>query len=353
MVIALRDDYPVKRVAEVLDVPRSCVYRENATGPRALEDAELLKEIKQIFDHHKQCYGSPRIYAELKSRGVICGENRVARLMKKNGLVAVHAPSKKPKTTDSRHGGAVAPNRLKTLDITCPNQAWAMDITYLKTNIGWIYLAAVLDLFLHKIVGWEVSNHNDSALTEGALKHAAERQNYPNNVLIHSDRGSQYASDGFIGLAESLGYIRSMSAKGNCYDNATMESFFGVAKREDFDRWEMEDLPSVRARVFDYIEVYYNRERIHTALGMSPAEFEKQIAVKTPSAEFFKASNAPQVGVEKAGELPPRPRPVVALSEYPSVGCSPAEPASVSSNTHPIQQIVIENNNKKEYAPNR
>ena len=144
-----------------------------------------------------------------------------------------------------------------------------------------------------------------------------------------------------------------MSAKGNCYDNATMESFFGVIKREELDRWEMPDLASVRYHVFEYIETYYNRTRIHTTLGMTPAEFEKLADSKTPSAEFSEALNAPQVGNKKAGEMTLRPRPVVALSEYPSAGCSPAEPASVSSDIHLIQQTKLENNNKKEYSLNR
>ena len=213
---------------------------------------------------------------QLQEEGIVCSEKRVARLMKKEGLKGLSAKRKGPKTTDSSHNGPIAPNRLKQMNVTEAHQVWVMDITYIKCGGSWAYLAAVLDLYLHKIVGWEVSEVMDSALVEAALKQAVMRQGMPENVTVHSDRGSQYASRSFIGLVESLGYPRSMSAKGNCYDNAAMESFFGVIKREELDRWEMPTLSSVRNRVFDYIETYYNRARIHTSIGMTPAQFEKQ-----------------------------------------------------------------------------
>lgn len=350
----LANDYALLRLAEVLEVSRTGCYREVAPpGKRSQEDAVLTEAIRRVYTHHRGRYGSPRIWLDLCDQGIACGRNRVARLMRQDGLRAIVPSRKRPRTTDSSHDGPIAPNLLKSLVITRANQAWAMDITYVACGNDWVYLAAVLDLYLHKIVGWQLADHMESSLVTDALTMAARRQNYPADVIVHSDRGCQYASRNFVQLAEALGYSRSMSAKGNCYDNATMESFFGVLKREELDRWEMPDLAAVRHHVFEYIETYYNRIRIHTALGMSPAQFEKQAVPKTPSAEFSEALNAPQVGNQKAGETAPRPRPVVALSEYPLGGCSPAEPTCVSPDNPSIQQIDIENNNKKEHILNR
>lgn len=345
----MADQYPVKRLAEVLAVSRMCMYRSEEPGPRKQLNASLIDEILRVFHQHHQRYGSPRVYLQLHAEGIPCGENRVARLMREAGLRAVAPSRKRPRTTNRAHNGPIAPNLLKSMKITHANQVWAMDITYVHCEQGWVYLAAVLDLYLHKIVGWQLAEHMESSLIIDALQMAARRQNWPTGVVVHSDRGSQYASQAFIQLTEALGYIRSMSAKGNCYDNATMESFFGVLKREELNRWEMPNLAAVRSRVFDYIETYYNRFRIHTALGMSPSAFEETTVSKTPSAEFSEALIAPQVGHEKTGKLPSRPRPVVAISKYPSAGCSPAEPASVSLDNQFIQQINIEHNNKKEY----
>mgnify|MGYP006295189557 CR=1 FL=1 len=271
---ALSDQHSVKKLCEVLDVSRSACCRERGTGKRAEEDAVLFEEIEQVFNEHRERYGSPRIHAELLRKGIRCGENRVARLMRENGLHAVVPKRKAPLTTDSRHGGPIAPNLLKTMKVWRANQAWAMDITYIWAGKRWVYLAAVLDLHLHKIAGWAVSKSLQSGLVTNALNQALVRQGYPEGVTVHSDRGVQYASKEFIELVEALGYTRSMSAKGNCYDNATMESFFGVLKREEMDRWEFASLQDVRNHVFDYIETYYNRKRIHTTIGMPPEEFE-------------------------------------------------------------------------------
>ncbi|MFH0879805.1 MAG: IS3 family transposase [Lentisphaerota bacterium] len=340
-------EYALSRLSRVLCVSRSRFYRTAGLGPRAQSDRELLEHIHRIYRQHKKRYGSPRIHLQLENEGLVCGENRVARLMREAGLQAVYPRRKRPRTTNSHHQGPIAPNLLKGLTIKAPNQAWAMDITYVHCGISWVYLAAVLDLFLHKIVGWELSEKIDAHLVQAALRHAARRQGYPEEVLTHSDRGCQYASEGFIGLVDALGYQRSMSAKGNCYDNAAMESFFGVLKREELDRWEMPTLEAVRNRVFDYIETYYNRERIHTAIGMTPAEFEKGFFQETPSAEFLKACVAPSVGQKKAGASRPRPRPMVATSEYPSESCSPAELSSVSSDEQDIQETEIEIKHEK------
>lgn len=345
----LSKSYPVKRVAECLDVSRSGYYLVTGQGPRAESDAELLEHIRRIHTEHRERYGSPRMYLELRRQGIVCSENRVARLMREAGIQGLCARRKRPRTTHSDHDGPIAPNVLKKLHVCAPHQVWAMDITYLACGGHWAYLAAVLDLYLHKIVGWELSHRIDSALVEDALRNAAHRQGLPGNVLVHSDRGSQFASGGFIGLVDNLGYQRSMSAKGNCYDNAAMESFFGVLKREELDRWEMPTLSAVRNRVFDYIETYYNPKRIHTTLGMTPAQFENGYFSNAPSAEFSEASVAPSVAIKKAEAMKPRPRPMVATSEYPSESCSPAELSSVSSDGQSIHHVNIENKHQKEY----
>jgi putative transposase len=338
---ALSRKFPLAPVARALGVPRSSHYRKLASGPRTAEDAWLTEHIQRVFTQHKKRYGSPRIHLQLRQEGISCGIHRVARLMKNAGLVAKMPKRKAPRTTDSRHGGPVAPNLLKTMKIDRANHVWVMDITYIPQGNGWAYLAAVLDLHLHKVVGWAISGNLHAEVVCSALRRAQKRQGYPKGVVVHSDRGCQYASKSFLALCEALGCIRSMSAKGNCYDNAAMESFFGVLKREDLNDFHFDSIESVRAQVFEYIETYYNRIRIHTALGMSPQDFETQ-QQRTPSAEFSPAWVAPMVGGKMAGEKPPRPRPMVATPGYPAEGCSPAVPASVSPDNSSIQHQLLE-----------
>jgi transposase InsO family protein len=333
----LSSEFPLAKLARTLGVSRAAHYRAPDSGPRAVEDAWLTLQIRRIFIQHKKRYGSPRIHTQLRQQGILCGKNRVARLMQEAGLVAKTPKRKAPRTTDSRHGGPIAPNLLKDMKINRPNQAWAMDITYIPQSNSWAYLAAVLDLHLHKVVGWDISESLHADVVCAALQNAQRRQGYPDGVVVHSDRGSQYASESFVRLCGHFGCVRSMSAKGNCYDNATMESFFGVLKREELNDFQFDSVASVRAQVFEYIETYYNRVRIHTALGMSPQAFES-LQKKTPSAEFSQAWVAPMVGEKMAGEKPPRPRPTVATPDYPSEGCSPAEPSSVSPDTPSIHQ---------------
>lgn len=341
--------YPVNRLADILEISRSGHYRVVGEGVRAQEEVQLTHEITSVFHEHKERYGSPRIYQDLKSKGVRCGKNRVAKLMRKSRLRAVGPRRKNPKTTNSSHNGPIAPNVLKTMDITGPNQAWAMDITYIECGGSHVFLAAVLDLYLHKIAGWDLADHLRSELACNALRKAYHAQGQPRGVLVHSDRGCQYASQSFIQLCDDLKCSRSMSAKGYCYDNAAMESFFGVLKREEMDRWIFSTIDDVRRQVFEYIETYYNRKRIHSTLGMTPVEFESSQKTKTPSAEFGKESVAPKVRHEKAGERTPQPRPMVATSGYPLERCSPAELSAVSPDNLEMDQTSIECNNKKEY----
>lgn len=337
----LAADYPVKQVATALEISRAGYYRTDENSPRSVEDAQLTVEITKIYKAHKKRYGSPRVHIALKEKGIHCGENRVAKLMRRAGLRGICPRRKAPRTTDSKHGGPIAPNLLKEMEVTGPNEAWAMDITYVKVGGSWAYLAAVLDHYLHQIVGWDLapSLHASSACT--ALKRAMIRQGHPKGVVIHSDRGCQYASDEFMKVSKKYNCARSMSAKGNCYDNATMESFFGVIKREELDQMSFDNIDQLRAQIFEYIETYYNRNRIHSTLGMSPAAFERIHYTAAPAAEFSEAWVDPMVE-KKAGENTPQPRPKVSTSDYPAAGCSPAEPSSVSPDTPSIQHNPLE-----------
>jgi transposase InsO family protein len=337
----IANEFPIKRIAEALDISRAGHYRKIGDGPRAVEDAHLTSEISKVFAANKERYGSPRIYLDLRSRGFTCGENRVARLMRCKGLKGISPRKKGPQTTDSKHNGPIAPNILKEMELSAPNQAWAMDITYVNVDGSWAYLSAVLDMFLHQIIGWELTSTLHAAGPCSALKRAMQRQGSPEGVVIHSDRGCQYASKEFIKLSSQYDCVRSMSAKGNCYDNATMESFFGVLKREELDRHPFRDIQHLRTHVFEYIETYYNRNRIHTTLGMGPALFEKLYYEDAPSAEFSQAWVDPMVE-KKAGGKILQPRPTVSTSSYPANGCSPAEPSSVSPDTVSIQQQSLE-----------
>ena len=273
--------------------------------------------------------------------------------MRVAGLAGRVRRRKRPRTTDSSHGGPISPNRIKTLEVAVPNQVWAMDITYLRTGEGWSYLAAVLDVFSRKIVGWQMGDSLETTLVAEALKRALAHRKWSAGLIVHSDRGSQYGSHDFRNLLKDHQLVQSMSAKGNCYENATMESFFGTLKHEEVGGIEFADHSSARQSVFAYIETYYNRLRIHTSLqGLSPEEFEQiwenPPPTDTPSANgFSEAYGAPDGQTKKAGKFAAfQPRPSVARPGYPLEGCSPAEPSSVSQGK--ISQTDIEGYGNKE-----
>src|SRR5262245_20094712 len=224
---------------------------------------------------HKRCYGSPRMCRELRSRGVRVCENTVARLMREHGLRAAGV-RKFRHTTDSNHGHAVAKNVLKQdLRASRPNEKWVADITYLWTEEGWLYLAAVQDLYSRKVVGWSLGERLTRTLVTDALRMAIGRQLPGKSLIVHSDRGSQYASACYQALLASAGIICSMSRRGNCWDNAPMESFFATLKKELVYQTRYATRAEARQSVFEYIEVFYNPERRHSALGyVSPCRFE-------------------------------------------------------------------------------
>ena len=263
----------------VLEVSRSGYYawQQRPESARLVWQRELVAEMQQIHgETHKRNYGSPRMLDELRARGCEVSENTVAKLMQENKLRAATA-RKFRHTTDSNHSHPVAENVLnQEFEQEQPNTAWVSDITYIETREGWLYLACILDLYSRKVVGWSMSERMKSDLVITALEMGL-RQRCPEAgaLLHHSDRGSQYASGAFRKLLAAHGITCSMSGTGNCYDNAAMESFFATLKKELVYQENYATREAARQSIFEYIEVFYNRERRHSALGhQSPSEFE-------------------------------------------------------------------------------
>lgn len=263
----------------VFEVSRSGYYRwvKSRNSDRRIEDADLSARILSIHEKSRRIYGSPRIHRELKKQGIYCGCKRVARLMREADLRGKCRKKFKPKTTDSKHGDRIYPNLMPEVKIVRPNQVWAADITYIDTREGWVYLATVIDMFSRKIVGWAIGTTLARTLPLQALSMALAGRSAPE--LHHSDRGSQYGSDDYKKKLDQHRITGSMSRKGNCYDNATQESFYHSLKTELVFHERYENLEEARSSIFDYIEVFYNRQRSHSSLSYkSPAEFETEFA---------------------------------------------------------------------------
>ena len=276
----LASEYPVHELAWAFEVSRSGYYKwlKRAEGERARKARELTVHIERIHKEKKQRYGSPRLCRQLRQEGILTSENRVARLMKAAGLQARPKRAFRPRTTDSNHPHPIAPNQLKAApEPTSPDQIWVTDITYIWTLQGWIYLAAVMDLFSRRIVGWALSDTLETILVKEALARAQKERRPPPGLLHHSDRGCQYASHAYRALLESWGMNASMSAAGCCYDNAAMESFWSTLKTELVPENCFAGLREARTALFEYIELFYNPRRLHSALGyQSPVDFENQ-----------------------------------------------------------------------------
>lgn len=276
----MKDSYSILALCANLRVSPSGFYdwqkRQTCPGPRAREDEALAQEIQQIHQRSRQTYGSPRIVDELRKNGKRHGRNRVGRLMNEEGLCGRQKGRYRVQTTDSNHDEPIAPNRLATAPKpTGPNQIWVADITYIETAEGWLYLAAILDLYSRKIVGWAMSERIDTTLILKALAMALLHRNAPAGLLFHSDRGVQYASADYRAALANAGLTASMSRKGNCYDNAFIESFWSTLKMDLIYRRAFSTRAEAKRKIFDYIEVFYNRQRSHTALGfLSPVDFE-------------------------------------------------------------------------------
>ena len=268
------DSYPLQMLCTALQVSDSGFTSwQRSDGPKKwLSDGALLKRIREIHEETKAAYGSPRIYQELKGLGIPVSKGRVERLMRENDLRGRHKRRFKA-TTDSKHTLPVAPNRLEQNFVTeRPDQVWTADITYIATAEGWLYLAIVLDLYTRQIVGWAMRERMTKELVIDALRMAWFRRRPPPGLIHHSDRGSQYCSHDFQKQLAAYGMLASMSRKGNCWDNATSESFFNSLKNERVHGSRYETRDEARADLFDYVEVFYNRSRRHSALGgQSPA----------------------------------------------------------------------------------
>jgi putative transposase len=273
--------FPVAAMCRVLGVSRSGYYAWKTQVPskRARDDAGLLVHVRAVFKAHRR-YGSPRVHRELRAVGVPIGRHRVARLMRADGL-RVKQARRFVATTASNHDFAIAPNLVRRdFTVAVPNAVWAADITYLPTREGWLYLAVILDLYSRVVVGWNVTDHLRAELAVDALRSAIARRRPKPGLIHHSDRGVQYACDAYRDALKAVGAKRSMSRKGDCWDNAPVESFFGSLKREllDDDRVFATHVEA-RWAVFDYIEWYYNQTRRHSALDyVSPAQYEKKVA---------------------------------------------------------------------------
>jgi putative transposase len=269
----------VSRLCAVLGVSASGYYdwRKRPPSQRQRANERLLAAIRREHEASRQTYGSPRIHAALKQQGVQVGRKRVARLMRSDGLVGKTPRRKRPVTTQREPGALAAPNLLaQDFTTSRPDETWLADLTYIDTAEGWLYLALVMDLFTRAIVGWSMADHMQATLVERALFMALGRRLPDGDLLHHSDQGSQYTSALIQALLAQHHIQVSMSGVGNCYDNAPMESFIGTLKTECVV-YPFATRAEARQAIFEYIEVWYNRQRLHSSLGyMSPAAFERQ-----------------------------------------------------------------------------
>ena len=272
-----RTNWPVNRMCRVLELSQSGYYawRKRPASPQKMANEVLLEKIETAYQNSYGTYGSPRIFEELREEEVDCSENRIARLMRQHDIVAIQEKRYK-RTTRANPAHPVVPNRLgRDFKATAPNQKWTVDITYIETLEGWLYLAVVLDLFSRRIVGWAMSNRMTTQLAVDALQMAILQRRPDSGLLHHSDRGSQYTAHAYQQILQTNSFQPSMSRTGNCYDNAPSESFFGTLKNERVHHIIYKTRAEARSDIFAYIEGFYNRRRRHSSLGyLSPSSFE-------------------------------------------------------------------------------
>ena len=281
----MKGEHSIRLLCQVLNVSRSGYYRwcRQPTSARRRRDSELAAQIAAAHRKGRGSYGAPRIVRELRDQGTRISQRRCARLMRELGLKGKKRHRRRPRTTDSRHGQPVAENLLaKRPAPTGPNQTWITDITYLRTEEGWLFVAAILDLWSRRVVGWACAMTLHACLVLAALRDALQRRRPPPGLVHHSDRGSQYVDEDYLKALAAAGVERSMSRTGNCFDNAAMESFWSTYKTESGLE---EVLPATRREAelatFDYIETFYNTTRRHSSLGYrSPVAFENQGSIK-------------------------------------------------------------------------
>lgn len=277
-----RDSYPIRLMCDVLEVSPAGYYawRDRPVSERARSNVALLSEVRQIHRDSGQRYGSPRVHAVLRRQGRSVSRGRIERLMQRYGIRAIMAPPRRVRTTDSRHDLPIAPNLVqRQFTAAAPNRVWLADITYIPTAEGWLYLAATMDLFSRKIVGWAMREYMHTELASSALAMALRVQRPDPGLIHHSDRGVQYASQAYRDALSKAGIAASMSRKADCYDNAPMESFFHTLKTELIHHRQYQTRAEAQRDVFAYIEGFYNRIRLHSAIGyLSPIEMELKAA---------------------------------------------------------------------------
>lgn len=272
-------EYKVAWLCEALMVSRSGYYdwqrRRQQPGLRQTANLELRERIREAFKQSREAYGSPRLAQALGCPG---SHNRIARLMRQERICARRRSKFRVATTDSRHGGPIAPNRLQGLKAKRPDQVWVTDATCVLTGQGWLYVVAVLDVFTRRVLGWSMNRHLDAQVMIDALQMALRRRRPKPGLIVHSDRGVQYASAAYRQVLADHGLLASMSRKGNCYDNAYIESFWSSLKYEVVWHRKFATTDDARTALFDYIESFYNRTRLHSSLGyVSPITFESQL----------------------------------------------------------------------------
>jgi len=275
-----RGVYMLKRTCKVLKVSRSGYYAWKKRKPSMREEAnkELLHHIREVHKESRKTYGSPRITDALNEQGVVCGKNRVARIMRDSGI-RVKIKKRFKRTTDSQHGYPVAPNLL--IDNKQTERLWVSDITFIPTRQGWLYMSAVMNVRSRRIIGFSLRDDLSQELVIAALRQAMESNRPEEGLIHHSDRGRQYATYAYQELLKQHGIVSSMSRKGHCYDNAYMESFFATLKKELVHNEKYQTREEASLSIFEYVEVFYNRVRKHSALGnKSPMQYEKALGLK-------------------------------------------------------------------------
>ena len=330
----------IERMCRVSGVSRANFYRSLEERMPVEEEMELRSAIQRIAVEHRRRYGYRRIAAELRRRGVMVNHKRVARIMREDNLLAVQ-PKSFVVTTNSRHKLEVYLNLAKRMKLNGINQLWVADITYIRLHREFVYLAVILDAWSRKVVGWELGRTLGAELPIAALEKAIAERKPPPGLVHHSDRGVQYASQDYVSILAAHGMIPSMSRPANPYDNASCESFMKTLKREEIYANEYQDIDDLRGNIEQFIDRYYNRRRLHSALGYRPPE-EFELAAKSDAApagatmSFFRHKEIFRSDVDSfhSGETAETASPSHRLDESPAgyslAGWSPPEPASAS-----------------------
>jgi putative transposase len=338
--MSMQGKLSIERMCQLAGVSRAGFYRSLQLQEPVEEDMEVRSAIQQVFAEHQRRYGYRRVSAELRRRGLQVNHKRVARLMREDNLLGVQ-PKSFVLTTDSEHELEVSLNLASRMKLTGVNQLWVADITYIRLQREFVFLAVILDAFSRKVIGWELDRTLTARLPIAALEKAIAQRQPPPGVVHHSDRGIQYACGAYVGLLGKHAMIPSMSRPANPYDNASCESFMKTLKREEIDVHEYRDLEHLRENIATFIEAYYNRVRLHSALGYLPPEEFEQVASSPATAagatmSFFRHREIYQSDVRSKTKREPAEAgsPDHRLDESPAgyslAGCSPAEPASAS-----------------------